>query len=78
MTPLCNIEGRLLIRFIESLNYKFVRQRGSHIRYKNRDGNAITLHVKGKKIIKPGRLRGLFRDLNIEPKVFFDYIGLKL
>jgi len=78
MTPLCNIEGRLLIKFIESLDYKFVRQRGSHMRYKNKDGNAITLHVQGKKIIKPGRLRGLFNDLNIEPKIFFDYIGLKL
>ena len=78
MTPLCNIEGRQLIKFIESLDYKFVRQRGSHMRYKNKKGNAITLHVQGKKIIKPGRLRGLFNDLKIEPKVFFDYIGLKL
>lgn len=78
MTPLCNIEGRLLIKFIESLDYKFVRQRGSHMRYKNKEGNAITLHVQGKKIIKPGRLRGLLNDLKIEPKVFFDYIGLKL
>ena len=78
MTPLCNIAGRLLIKFIESLDYRFVRQRGSHMRYKNKDGNAITLHVKGKKTIKPGRLRGLLNDLKIEPKVFFDYIGLKL
>ena len=48
------------------------------MRYKNKNGNAITLHVQGKKVIKLGRLRGLFNDLKIEPKVFFDYIGLKL
>ena len=49
------------------------------MRYKNKEGNnAITLHVQGKKTIKPGRLKGLFNDLKIEPKVFFDYIGLKL
>lgn len=78
MTPLCNIEGRLLIKFIKSLDYRFIRQRGSHMRYKNKDGNAITLHVQGKKTIKPGSLRGLFNDLKIEPKIFFDYIGLKL
>ena len=59
MTPLCNIEGRQLIKFIKSLDYTFVRQRGSHMRYKNKKGNAITLHVQGKKTIKPGRLESV-------------------
>ena len=78
MTPLSNINGRKLIKFIESLGYKFVRQRGSHMRYKHKDGNMITLHVKGKKVIKPGRLRGLLNDLKIEPHIFFDYINIKV
>jgi len=78
MTPLCNIEGQVPIKFIESLGYTFIRQRSSHMRYKNKDGNAITLHIQGKKIIKPGRLKGLLNALKIEPKIFFDYIRVKL
>jgi len=78
MTPLCNIEGRVLIKFIKQLGYTMVRQKGSHMRYKNANGHAITLHVQGKKVIKPGRLRGLLHELDIEPHIFFNYIGIKL
>jgi predicted RNA binding protein YcfA (HicA-like mRNA interferase family) len=74
MTPLSNIEGRKLIKFIESLGYEFIRQRGSHMRYKNNEGNAITIHVKGKKVIKPGKLKGLLNDMKIKPIVLFNYL----
>jgi len=64
MANLCNIDGRTLIKYIEYLGFSFVRQNGSHMRYKNEKGFAITLHVKGKKVMKPGRLNGLLKEVN--------------
>jgi len=77
MTPLCNINGKTLDKFLKFLGYKVVRQKGSHIRYKDDKGKAITLNVKGKKVIKPGRLQGLLtKDLAIKKEVFFDWLKL--
>ncbi len=74
MSPLSNIDGKTIIKFIESLGYRFVRQRGSHMRYKHSNGIKITIHVQGKKVIKPGKLKGLLNDMNISSQKFFSYL----
>lgn len=76
MSPLSNIEGRQVIKFAENLGYKYIRQRGSHMRYKNDMGSAITIHVKGKKVIKPGKLKGLLNDMNVTPTVLFEFLNI--
>lgn len=74
MASLCNIDGRTLIKYIEFLGFSFVRQNGSHMRYKNEEGYAITLHVKGKKVIKPGRLNGLLKELNQTSEQLYSFL----
>ena len=71
MTQLSNITGAKLIRFIQEIGYIKVRQRGSHIRYRHQYRPTITLNVSGKKVIKPGRLHGLLKEMKIEKKEFF-------
>jgi predicted RNA binding protein YcfA (HicA-like mRNA interferase family) len=74
MSPLSNIDGKTVIKFIESLGYRFVRQRGSHMRYKNSQNNKITIHVKGKKVFKPGILKGLLNELGISSNSLFAFL----
>jgi len=74
MANLCNIDGRTLIKYIEYLGFSFVRQNGSHMRYKNEKGHAITLHVKGKKVMKPGRLKGLLKEVHQTSEELYKYL----
>ena len=78
MTQLRNITGSMIIRFIKQIGYAKVRQRGSHIRYKHQDRPTITLNVVGKKVIKPGRLHGLLKEMQVEKQEFFNFFNVQV
>ena len=65
MSILTNIEGKRFIKFIEHYGYKFKRQKGSHLRYKNHHGISITIPASGKRVIKPGIVKGLLNEMNL-------------
>jgi len=75
MNLISNVKGRDIIKFVKSLGYEYVRKRGSHIRYKNKNGNSVTVNVERKKVIKPGRLHGLLKELGVTKKMFFEFMG---
>lgn len=74
MTPLSNISGKQIKKFVESLGYRLVRQRGSHLRFKHQYKLSITIPAIGKKTIKPGLLKGLLNKMEVEVEVFYSYL----
>ena len=74
MTPLSNITGKQMIKFVESLGYVLSRQRGSHLRFKHSTKQAITIPASGKKIIKPGLIKGLLNRMCIDVQTFHKYM----
>lgn len=57
------ISGREVVKVLQKVGYKVVRQRGSHIRLRDESNqNHKPLTVPDKRTIKPGLLRRLIRD----------------
>ncbi len=75
MPPLPVISAKDLIKFLRSKGFEFVRQKGSHHRYKHPDGRAITIPVHGKNILKRGLLNGILNELRIDVQDLIDYLG---
>lgn len=71
MTGLPVVSGRQVVRALERIGYRVVRQRGSHIRLRdevNLDHPPVT--VPDHKTIKPGLLRHILRDVNLTVEEF--------
>jgi predicted RNA binding protein YcfA (HicA-like mRNA interferase family) len=65
------ISGREAIRVFERLGYGVVRQRGSHIRLRHAtDPSRKPLTVPDHRTLKPGLLRHLMRDAEVDPEEF--------
>jgi len=75
MPPLPIIDAKKFIKFLESLNYQFVRQKGSHKRYKNPNGKSITIPDHGKDNLKRGLLNGMLNELNISVEELIEFIN---
>ena len=73
MPPLPVIDAKTFIKFLESLGFYFVRQKGSHARYKHDDGRALTVPIHGKEALKRGLLGGMLNEIgaDIEDLVWF-------
>ncbi|KIM09327.1 MAG: periplasmic or secreted lipoprotein [Sulfurovum sp. PC08-66] len=74
MPPLPVISAKELIRFLQSLGFELVRQKGSHQRYKHQDGRAVTIPVHGKETLKRGLLNGILNELNIEVEALIKFL----
>ena len=75
MPPLPVISAKELIKFLVSKGFVFIRQKGSHQRYKHTDGRAITVPVHGKDNIKRWLLNGVLNELNIDTQELIDFLG---
>lgn len=70
------ISGQEAIRAFQRLGYEVVRQRGSHIRLRHpNDPARQPLSVPDHKTLKPGLLRRLIRDAQIEVDEFRRLLG---
>ncbi|MGH7813329.1 MAG: type II toxin-antitoxin system HicA family toxin [Candidatus Binataceae bacterium] len=70
------ISGQDAIRAFQRLGYELVRQRGSHIRLRHpSDPMRRPLTVPNHKTLKPGLLRRLIRDAQIEVDEFQKLLG---
>jgi predicted RNA binding protein YcfA (HicA-like mRNA interferase family) len=74
MPPLPVISARELIKFLLSKGFEFVRQKGSHQRYKHSDGRAVTIPVHGKDDLKRGLLNGILNELNIDAEELINFL----
>jgi predicted RNA binding protein YcfA (HicA-like mRNA interferase family) len=65
------VSGREAIRVFERLGYTVVRQRGSHVRLRHAtDPSRKPLTVPDHRTLKPGLLRHLMRDAEVDPEEF--------
>jgi predicted RNA binding protein YcfA (HicA-like mRNA interferase family) len=65
------VSGQEAIRAFQGLGYEVVRQRGSHIRLRHRtDAARQPLTIPDHRALKPGLLRHLIRDSQIEVDEF--------
>lgn len=75
MPPLPIISAKEFIKFLRVKGFEFIRQKGSHQRYKHKDGRAITVPVHGKDNLKRGLLNGILNELNIDVSELVKYLG---
>ncbi len=74
MPPLPVINAKLLIDFLESRGFYFVRQKGSHKRFKNNYGQSITVPDHGKTDLQRGLLNGILKELNISVDELINFL----
>ena len=79
MSKLPVIKGRELVMFLESMDFRVTRTKGSHVRLRSEDGRVTTVPVHGNKDIPKGLLRKIIReDLEISLEEFLGlYSGYK-
>jgi len=75
MPPLPVISARELIKFLKSKGFQFLRQKGSHQRYKHPDGRAVTVPVHGKDSLKRGLLNGILNELSLDVSELITFLG---
>lgn len=67
MPELPVVSGAEVIRTLESLGFRVVRQRGSHVMLRrNSDVCVVPLHRE----VKRGTLRGILRQANVDIELF--------
>jgi predicted RNA binding protein YcfA (HicA-like mRNA interferase family) len=67
------VSGREAIRVFERLGDSVVRERGSHIRLRHAtDPSRKPLTVPDHRALKPGLVRHLMRDAEVDPEEFAD------
>jgi predicted RNA binding protein YcfA (HicA-like mRNA interferase family) len=71
MPALPQLSGRETVRAFESLGWKAVRQKGSHI-ILIKDGQVATLSVPDHKEVAKGTLRSLIRSSGLTVSEFLD------
>ncbi|QCI28624.1 type II toxin-antitoxin system HicA family toxin [Caminibacter pacificus] len=68
---LTNITGREFIKILKKLGFYLDRQnRGNHRIFKNDKGEIIVVPAYKKKVLKPGLLKGILSQLNINKDEF--------
>jgi predicted RNA binding protein YcfA (HicA-like mRNA interferase family) len=65
------VSGRQVVRALERIGYRVVRQRGSHIRLRDEsDPNHLPITVPDHKTVKPGLLRKILHDADLTADEF--------
>ena len=71
MTQLPLLSGRQVVKILEKIGYRVIRQRGSHIRLSCPGRKSVT--VPNYRIIYRSLLKKLLRDIEIEPREFLNW-----
>ena len=77
MTKLSILSARKIIKVLENLGFKIVRQKGSHIQFKHTDGRFTTVPNHPSRDVGVGLLRKILRDIEISPEEFSKYVRWK-
>ena len=75
MSKLPILKGEELLKILESMGFKKVRQKGSHVRLKHDDGRVTTVPIHKGRDIPKGLLRKIIReDLGLTLEEFLEFI----
>ncbi|RUM41146.1 MAG: hypothetical protein DSY34_04280 [Desulfurobacterium sp.] len=78
MSKLPILKGGELIKILESMGFKKVRQKGSHVRLKHDDGRVTTVPIHKGRDIPKGLLRKIIReDLELTTEEFLKFLKRK-
>lgn len=70
MSKLSSIKGRELIKLLEELGFKNIRQKGSHVRMEHPDGRKTSVPIHAGEKVGRGLLRKILRDVQISRHEF--------
>lgn len=70
MSQLPTLKTKQIIKFIEKLGFKLVRQKGSHCFYRHPDSRTTVIPVHPREDIGHGLFLEILRDIKISPKEF--------
>lgn len=59
-------------KVLRRLEFRSVRQSGSHVIFKDSSGKRITLPIHGGKTVSPGVFFSILKDLNMNERDFWD------
>ena len=65
MPKLPIVNAKKVIKALEKIDFKIVRQRGSHIQMKHEDGRFVTIPFHGSQTIGKGLLLKILRDAQL-------------
>ena len=69
------VSGRQVVRALERVGYRVVRQRGSHIRLRDASNpNHLPVTVPDHRTVKSGLLRKILRDADLSVDEFVDLL----
>jgi len=74
MSRLPILTGLELIKILEKVGFKIVRQKGSHVFLKNQDNRTTIIPVHKGKDVDRSLLRKILRDTKISPDKFKDIL----
>jgi len=64
------VEAKKIIRILNKLGFKLVRQSGSHKIFRDSEGKRVTVPYHSKKILHPKLLKSILRDIEISVDEF--------
>jgi predicted RNA binding protein YcfA (HicA-like mRNA interferase family) len=65
MPKLPTVTGNDLINALKKINFRIIRQKGSHVRLKHEDGRVVTIPIHSGKTIGKGLLVKILRDAEL-------------
>ena len=68
MTRLSVLSAKKLIKILESVGFRVMRQRGSHAILKHADGRVTVIPIHRGEDLGRGLLRKILRDVKMEPE----------
>lgn len=69
-----SVKAKDFVRAIEKLGFYLDRQKGSHAIYKDSQGRRVVVPMHSGKDLKPGTLKGMIQDLDIDRETFFNLL----
>lgn len=75
MSRLHPVRARTMIRFLKSLGFTQVRQRGSHRFFVHPDGQTATVPDHRGEDIGRGIIRSILRDIDVPPQEFIEWLN---
>ncbi len=71
MSNFPSVKVKDFIKVIEKLGFYLDRQKGSHVIYKNSQGQRVVIPIHSGKDIKQGTLMGMIQDIGLDKETFF-------
>ncbi len=75
MRRLHPVRARQVIRFLESLGFRQVRQRGSHKFFRHPDGRTATVPDHKGEDLGRGIMAKILRDAGVKPVEFLEWLS---